>query len=215
MKSERLILLLVIITIVFAYINSRKAAEHLETTALSLSSDAISAISSAYSNTTGNTSFNNLKVTGNVNLEKWNGIIAIWSGIATAVPTGWVLCDGTNGTPDLRGKFILGYGQGKDISGNNLTNRSMNDQGGAETVKLELQNIPSHRHMFAVGGGHGNGESDTVNTGGTDEGYSKKYSEAAFRNRTTDTGGDASGNTIGHENMPPFYVLAYIMKVNA
>ena len=38
------------------------------------------------------------------------GIIVMWSGADTDVPAGWVLCDGTNNTPDLRGRFILGSG---------------------------------------------------------------------------------------------------------
>ena len=39
-----------------------------------------------------------------------SGIIVCWSGSADAVPSGWALCDGNNGTPDLSGKFVLGYG---------------------------------------------------------------------------------------------------------
>lgn len=42
--------------------------------------------------------------------EVIKGMIMIWSGPADKIPTGWVLCDGTNGTPDLRDKFVLGSG---------------------------------------------------------------------------------------------------------
>jgi microcystin-dependent protein len=215
MKNERIILLIIVLTLIFIYINSRKSSEHLEETITPLSNEAIQSLSSVYTNIKGKAAFNNISVKNKVNFDKWNGIIFMWSGPATSIPVGWVLCDGTNNTPDLRGKFILGYGQGKDKAGANLSNRSMNDQGGAETVKLELQNIPSHRHMFGVGGNGGNEESDTVNTGGTDQGYSKSYNSEAYKNRTTDVGGDANGNTVGHQNMPPYYVLAFIMKVNA
>ena len=46
-----------------------------------------------------------------------SGMILIWSGAANAIPTGWVLCDGTNSTPNLSGKFILGYGSGHAKAG--------------------------------------------------------------------------------------------------
>jgi len=38
------------------------------------------------------------------------GVITMWSGAISAIPTGWYLCDGSNSTPDLRGKFIIGAG---------------------------------------------------------------------------------------------------------
>lgn len=38
------------------------------------------------------------------------GVIALWSGAVDAIPAGWALCDGTQGTPDLRGRFIVGAG---------------------------------------------------------------------------------------------------------
>ena len=38
------------------------------------------------------------------------GAIMMWSGASTAIPTGWVLCDGTNSTPDLRNRFVIGAG---------------------------------------------------------------------------------------------------------
>src|SRR5207237_1315846 len=43
------------------------------------------------------------------------GIIVLWSGLASAIPSGWVLCDGTNGTPDLRDRFIIGDGTGPTL----------------------------------------------------------------------------------------------------
>jgi len=45
-------------------------------------------------------------------LESLKGIIVLWSGSIATIPNGWQLCDGTNGTPDLKSKFILGAGAG-------------------------------------------------------------------------------------------------------
>ena len=54
------------------------------------------------------------------------GLIAAWSGAASAVPAGWALCDGANGTPDLRGRFLVGAGG----------DYAVGDAGGAATEEL-------------------------------------------------------------------------------
>lgn len=59
------------------------------------------------------------------------GTIVMWTG--STAPNGWVLCDGTNGTPDLQGRIILSQGQGSG-----LTNRLINQVGGAETHTLTI-----------------------------------------------------------------------------
>jgi microcystin-dependent protein len=59
----------------------------------------------------------------------------------TTAPSGWALCNGENGTPDLLGRFILGSGQGKG-----LTNRTINTKDGTETHKLTVAEMPSHNH---------------------------------------------------------------------
>ena len=46
------------------------------------------------------------------------GIIALWSGSIVAIPTGWVICDGNNGTPDLRNRFVVGAGDTYAVDAN-------------------------------------------------------------------------------------------------
>ena len=46
-----------------------------------------------------------------------SGQISIWSGSVVSIPTGWVLCDGNNGTPDLRDKFVVGAGSSYAVGG--------------------------------------------------------------------------------------------------
>ena len=52
----------------------------------------------------------NLKIDAALRAAVPAGLIAAWSGAASAVPAGWALCDGANGTPDLRGRFLVGAG---------------------------------------------------------------------------------------------------------
>ena len=119
-----------------------------------------------------------------------SGGIIMWSG--NEVPSGWLLCDGTEGTPNLRDRFVLGWGS-----------RSIGDTGGEEEHTLTIDEIPSHSH-----------DAGSLNvTGATSGGGGIEASGASPANRsvqghTGSTGGDGS-----HNNMPPYYVLAFIMKI--
>ena len=66
------------------------------------------------------------------------GVIVMWSGTLATIPVGWALCDGKNGTPDLRNKFIRGIGTGAtDEAG---------ATGGSDTITLDGNNLPAHAH---------------------------------------------------------------------
>ena len=87
-----------------------------------------------------------------------SGCILLWSGAANAIPSGFVLCNGSNSTPDLRGKFVVGY---HDSNGD----YDVGDTGGAETVTLSEAQIPSHNHSFSSSHTHGSGSYSTNTTG--------------------------------------------------
>mgnify|MGYP003302997876 CR=1 FL=1 len=65
-----------------------------------------------------------------------SGFIGIWSGLQSNIPSGWYLCDGNNGTPDLRNRFIVGAGNSYNVG---VT-------GGFDSVSLSESQIPSHTH---------------------------------------------------------------------
>ena len=82
------------------------------------------------------------------------GMIMLWSGSIASVPSGWQLCDGTNGTPNLRDRFVVGAG----------TTYAVNATGGASTVTLATTNLPSHTHSISATGTSGSTSVDHTHT---------------------------------------------------
>lgn len=144
-----------------------------------------------------------------------SGVIAMWSGSIASIPTGWALCDGTNSTPDLRDRFIVGAGSTYAVA----------DTGGAANVTLTESEIPSHTHT--VSGTTDTTGAHTHNYSGTSSGTRRDgdpLASTAIPSGTvaTSSAGDhshtvtgtaaATGGGSAHENRPPYYALAYIMK---
>jgi len=121
-----------------------------------------------------------------------SGMIILWSGAADAIPTGFALCDGNNGTPNLSGRFVVGY----DASNSDY---DVNDTGGSESVTLTINQIPAHTHNInlAVRAFYQEPRNFGVGTDGS-------------ANNSEDTGSTGGGQS--HENRPPYYALCYIMK---
>ena len=117
-----------------------------------------------------------------------SGFIGLWSGATNAIPSGWVLCDGNNGTPNLRDRFVVGAG----------SSYSVDDTGGAADVTLTIDQIPSHNHSY---------NQPTYTTYSFTGGNGSQRSQSASSSSTGSKGGGQS-----HENRPPYYALAYIMK---
>jgi microcystin-dependent protein len=177
----------------------------------------------------------NLVVDGDVTFKAKNSnimeifpqyMVIAWAG--EVIPTGWAICDGNKyilnnfgnavrsialnaiKTPDLRGRFVLGGGKG-----DNLTNRSFNENGGSETHKLTIEQIPTHNHSIDWSnlGCKGGlcGEFTALNKSGIYQG------DWAYRTPQEKSGMPYNTGMIGgsqpHPIMPPFYVLTYIMKL--
>lgn len=174
-----------------------------------------------------------------INSQADRGDIKLWSGAIAAIQPGWALCDGSNGTPDLRGRFIVGAGGAYGVGAT----------GGADTVTLTETQMPAHAHYFNqntnVAGNHnhfvarnqtvgadkvpdlnttqavswGNGQT------GIFEGYDLRRAwdggeanvglSSANGSHAHNVQGwtDIRGSNQAHENRPPYYALAYIMKL--
>lgn len=201
-----------------------------------------------------------------------SGIILLWSGSIASIPSGWALCNGSSGTPDLRDRFVVGAG----------TTYSVGDIGGAASVTLTSAQIPSHTHTITTTGSassenahahtfsgttsgqsnshsHGASVSDpghahastnngayngggpglamgiggntpgyattsattgiSVSIGGADADHSHTYSgttsttAAHTHTLTLSSTAASTGGGTSHENRPPYYALAYIMRL--
>lgn len=141
------------------------------------------------------------------------GLIAMWNGVS--VPEGWALCNGQIvedlQTPDLSGKFIVGWSSGNEDY--NL----IGNTGGQEKVTLSTQEIPSHVHNFADAY-FIEAQSDLVGANGTQWiGSNLSGSNKTDRDNSYvclwDHDTRAAGGGQPHENRPPYYVLAYIIKL--
>lgn len=117
-----------------------------------------------------------------------SGVITLWSGASDAIPNGWYLCDGSNDTPDLRDRFIVGAGGSYTVGSN----------GGSEKVTLTVDEMPSHNHQL--------GYYTTSLLVAEDETVKIIQSDSTGLKTTKIGGGKA------HENRPPYYALCYIMK---
>lgn len=151
------------------------------------------------------------------------GGVIMWSGEISEIPDGWALCDGTQNTPDLRGRFIVGYNS-SDPDYNAIENT-----GGEKAHTLTVNELPGHNHSgsTADAGSHthtikahafqsaGTGISNLGIVEGVTyigENTTSVWSESAGNHSHTVTI-DNTGGGQAHENRPPYLVLAYIMRL--
>ena len=132
-----------------------------------------------------------------------SGAIILWSGSIGSIPSGYVICDGTNSTPDLRDRFVVAAGN----------NYSVGATGGtADAI------VVSHTHTATVTDpGHNHlGSVYSYYNGSTGSGGYVSGINATTATTTSTTGitvANASAGTSGtNQNLPPYYALAYIMK---
>lgn len=134
------------------------------------------------------------------------GLISLWYGSIGSVPTGWYLCDGSNGTPDLRDRFIIGAGSTYSVA---ATGGSTDAIVVSHThTATSTVTDPGHFHSYSVvstTGGAGGGSASYTNTASVSTGTKTTGVTVATTNASVGVSGT-------NANLPPYYALAYVMK---
>lgn len=133
------------------------------------------------------------------------GMIMLWYGSASNIPAGWALCDGGNGTPDLRGRFVLGINPNSNkTSANSVIEFKATGGNSEQKPVLTLRNLPAHTHNYNTGNFWaacaGGSKTDVTN-------------DNRDVQNTSGVAGASSPQPIKIPTLPPYFVLAYIMKV--
>ena len=162
------------------------------------------------------------------------GAILMWSGSITTIPDGWALCDGTShvgsdgGTvvaPDLRGRFIVGFNSDDPDYDSMPEDPSGPDTGGEKVHQLTETELPSHTHAIDIqnNGSHSHSTSMpwSLMVGAGSSGTYSRWNPSSYESLTTSAAGDHThnatisntGDDVAHENRPPYFVLAFIIKL--
>lgn len=134
------------------------------------------------------------------------GVITMWYSGSTTIPAGWSVCDGTSGTPDLRGLFIVGASSDIEVGTTSGCSTHTHTSGATGSVGT---------HTHGVSGGTGNASS-TVTRSGNSGGFRKSGQHSHSFSLTSGASGGHShtvGDSGGGSVLPPYYKLFYIMKV--
>lgn len=160
------------------------------------------------------------------------GMIILWSGGINSIPVGWALCNGGNGTPNLQDRFVVGAG----------SSYAVGTQGGSSTLShthgitiqghtLTASEIPYHKHEFTGDDKLGYTDAnqtfhivqqnvwDVTASRGDGRRSPRALTNAQYAgNNTYNLGGSSHAHggyasTVTSDNKPPYYALAYIMKL--
>ena len=139
--------------------------------------------------------------------------VIMYAGSLVSIPPGWLLCDGRTETinnvsvsaPNLSGRFVLPYGQGPL----DFPNTTLSATGGEQNHTLSVDEIPAHSHTS-------NSNAPSIGLAQR-TGYNTTQSTDASAgeldlNNATDLTINNTGGSESHNNMPPYYVLCFIMK---
>lgn len=166
------------------------------------------------------------------------GAILMWSGSIASIPTGWLICDGTNGTPDLRSRFVVGAGSTYAVNATGgsadaivVSHTHTGTSNGTSNGHTHGISDPSHNHSYRVdangsnaafvgnqgnvGGltlGEGTGPQGSISTATqySTTGITGTQGQSADHTHTFTT--NSSGASGTNANLPPYLALAYIMK---
>lgn len=147
--------------------------------------------------------------------------IVLWSGSLSNIPSGWVLCDGNNGTPDLTHQFT---------KGTTSSTKEPNASGGKDSISPSVNQLPSHTHSGSTGtsGSHTHTGANSSNSlpylfdannnpdsrnGLSEDSGDKEQNTGGSGTHSHSLSVDYTGGGGSYDNRPAFYEIAYIMKL--
>jgi microcystin-dependent protein len=146
------------------------------------------------------------------------GMVIMWSGSIATIPSGWLLCDGTNSTPDLRNRFVIGANaDDAGVAKTNITGSPTQTGGSKDAI------VVSHTHTFSATTAQNGTHSHTTRMGSGTTGTGQFADSGTYdRDLSTETAGahthtvsgttDSTGSSGTNANLVPYYALAFIMK---
>jgi hypothetical protein len=228
------VIVIVVIILISVYTNLFTTSNNSGNSIETFSEESINNIASVYNE--GKMTVSNLTTTQSFNLLP-RGMIMAWNGSINNIPYGWVICDGTNGTPDLRAKFLIGANPSG--SSNGQMSIAPETNGGNSQSWLIAQNLPPHAHYFtswayATGAGDTGYPVVAVNTSWANTPFTNTGGNSTTANYGTDYKGTPWGLGVGEGNpfvtgnpkveattegvqqpisiIPPYYSVIWIMK---
>lgn len=136
-----------------------------------------------------------------------SGVVVMWTGTIVDIPEGWFLCDGNNGTPNLKDRFVMGA----------TTQTEMTKTGGSKDAVVvahshtgSTNTTGNHRH--GISGYNGGFSSNVLFSSDSNNGQSRSGNTSYAGNHSHSLLINSTGETGVDKNLPPYYKLAYIMK---
>jgi len=145
-----------------------------------------------------------------------SGLISMWSGTIASIPSGWVLCNGSNSTPDLRNRFIIGaHSDTAGVAYTTVTGSNTQTGGSKDAINVSHTHTatstvtdPGHNHTY-FGGVLEGAQNDAPADDRIGESSSTGTSTTGI---TVATSISTEGSSGTNANLAPYYALAYIMK---
>ena len=148
------------------------------------------------------------------------GMIMMWSGTIANIPSGWALCNGSNGTPDLRNRFVIGaHSDDAGVAKTTVTGSATTTGGTKDAI------VVSHTHtatssVVDPGHTHTSPSNGAPNGGGAGACFSSGQGNTPGQTTLSNTTGisvstsiSTTGSSGTDQNLPPYYALAFIMKL--
>ena len=136
------------------------------------------------------------------------GGIIMWSGTIANIPSGWAFCNGSNGTPDLRDRFIISANSDSTGAKTNVTGALTQSGGSKDAVVVSHTHAitdPGHSHTY-------NYRVQLANQSGSSTPCWARDTTATTTSNTTGISINSNGVDGTNKNLPPYYALAYIMR---